>query len=139
MTLFECFQTFLLGNETLAAKVPGGFKPVYVPQNPAGFPLVVVRSISGTPEPPTHDGGASSISDVRLEVTIWGKDFKTQEQISLMIAALFRPLNGYLGGPGNGRFATSRVFGPRTVQDELTRNVGVQIDIMGKLDWSTLA
>jgi hypothetical protein len=137
MTLFEGIQAFITNDSTLAAKLPGGVCPHIIPQGATTFPLLVVRIISGVPEPPTHDEGASTWSTTRIEFTVWGGAFLADEQASILLAALFRPFNGYLGGGTNVRWSTNRVQGPRSCQDPTTRLVGVQIDIIGMTDADT--
>src|SRR5216684_1282249 len=138
MTLFESLKLFVLANGPLAAKLPGGVFPQYIPQNPV-LPLLVIRLISGTSAPATHDNGASQWSSSRIEFTIYGADFKTQEQAIMLLDSLFSPFHGYLGGSTNGYFSTTRIYGPRSIQDPSTRLVGIQIDIIGMLKRDTLS
>ena len=144
MTFFECLVAFISTNSPLAAKLTGGLHPQIVPQNPILVngviaPLLVMRLISGSSEHPTHDGGASPWSMVRIELTVYGADFKTQEQAALMLDSMFSSFNGYLGGGSSGRFSTGDIHGPRSIQDPSTRLVGIQLDILGMLNRSTLS
>ncbi len=138
MTLFESLKLFVLANGPLAAKLPGGVFPQYIPQSPV-LPLLVIRLISGTSEAQTHDNGASPWSRVRVECTIYGADFKSQEQAIMLLDGLFSPFQGYLGGSTNGFFSTNRIDGPRSIQDPSTRLVGIQLDIIGMLKRDTLS
>jgi hypothetical protein len=138
MTLFECMTVFVSTNTGLLAKLPGGFHPGYIPENKP-FPLMVMRYVSGASQPPTHDGGASPWSRVRLEFTIWGKDYKTAEQCAFMLSSMFESFNGNLGGGANGRFGVQAIQGPRDVWDETRRMPGMQIDIIGLLNGGTLS
>jgi len=138
VTLLECLQTFLMGDATLAAKLPGGLRPQIIPQG-SNFPMATVKMISASGEQGTHDGGASPWVRMRLELTVWGTDFKTQEQTLLYMLGKFEPFNGYLGGSTNGRFAVTGLNGPRSIQDEATKLVGVQLDVLGMLNRSTLS
>jgi hypothetical protein len=140
MTLFECLRTYILASSPLAAKVPGGFFPGILPQNRTVLPLCVVRTVSGTSQPSTQDGGASPWSATRIEFTFWGTDYKTLEQAYILARRLFSPSSGvYLGGSTNGLYCPSEIMGPRDVYDAETKLIGIQLDVIGLLNGDTLS
>lgn len=140
MTLFECLTTFISNVPGLAAKLPGGISPHIIPEGSTVFPLLVMREISGVCEPPTHDGGASPLSRVRLEFTAWGGSYKLDEQVILALLVALRPFNGYLGGDSaSGKFCVVGTAGPRSTQDPTTKLVGIQVDVIGFLNLATLS
>lgn len=138
MTIFEGLQAFLSANATLAAKLTGGIVPQVLPQS-GTFPVLVVKVVSGASEKGTHDSGMSDWSAVRFEFTIWGGDFLTQEQSSILVLNMFKRFRGYLGGGSNVLFSAETYRGPRSLQDPTTRLVGVQLDILGMLNTATLS
>lgn len=138
MTLLECLTTFINADSVLATNITGGISPQILPESPM-LPQMVFKVVSSAPERATHDGGASPWSRVRIEMTVWGKDFLVQEKAALRLGVIFRPFNGYLGGGSNGQFTVTSVTFPRTLQDPLTRLVGVQVDILGMLNAATLS
>jgi hypothetical protein len=139
MTLFECLHKYVYeGDTTLASSVPGGMKPRLLPQTNVTQTTLVVRQVSGIIEKPTHDG-PSKWSAVRIEFTVWGTSDKTNEQVSLYVMNKIVGFTGYLGGSTNGKFSALYCYGPRSVTDEASRLPGIQFDIAGFLDRSTLS
>lgn len=139
MTLFECIYAFLSADATLAAKLPGGVVPAYIPQD-GTFPLCVVRYYGSVSQRPTHDNGPSPWSLFRLEFTFWGGDFATMEQCAARVDTLFSVPNALaLGSSGRGIFCPQQTNGPRTVREPERRIDGVQIDVLGLLNSDTIA
>lgn len=138
MTLFEGLFSFITASTPINSALLGGIRPVYVPQK-SPIPMLVIKFISGSPEPPTHDTGASSWTRMRIELTVWGDNIKINERIVSKIHDLFSPFNGYLGGSTNVYFCVTSIAGPRTVTSDADRLIGVQIDILGMLNRATLS
>lgn len=141
MTLLECLYKYLITEDsTLAAKLPGGLKPRLITQSSSAFQnMATVRMISGAGERPTHDGGASPWCKARIEITVWGANDKTNEQTALYIMDKMLDFDGYIGGGTDGRFASWEIQGPRHITDEQSHLGGVQIDLIGMLNRSTLS
>lgn len=140
MTLLECLYKYLITEDsTLAAKLPGGLKPrLIVQQNVAFQPTATIRMVSGAGERPTHDGGASPWCRARIEITVWGQVDKTSEQTAYYIMNKMLDFDGFLGGGSDGRFCCYEIQGPRHITDEQSRLGGVQLDVIGFLNRSTL-
>lgn len=142
MTLLESLQLFLDAyfvskGSNLAAKLPGGLVPQIIPQNPQ-LPMCVVKVISGVSLSATHEGGISNWSAVRIEFNVYGNDYPTQEKLANSIQDAFTLCRGALAVGGVAFYANS-CFGPRTLEDPVTRLVGVQVDILGLLDRATIS
>lgn len=139
MTLFECLKSFLSGNQSLAAKVVGGFYPGFLPQSPT-LPVATMRYISGASEPPTHDSGVSPWSMMRVEITFWGPDYKTLEQCASIASGMFTSSSPItMGSNGAGVFCPRQIQGPRDVRDQETRLTGIQVDVIGLFNGVTVS
>lgn len=141
MTFFESFYQYVnadAGFTALVTKVV----PNRLPQVTAAQPLpdvcMTVKLVTGASEPPTMQG-ASAWHTKRVQVTVWSKSFKSSEKAIAYTRTLFQSFNGYLGGTPNVRMSVNRFAGPRSVYDDATRMDGVQLDIIGLVDESTIS
>lgn len=142
MTFFEAFRAMVVADGPLNGAInllsPQNF-PQATPANPLPATVCVVRLISGASQKGTLDGGASSWHLVRIEVTVYSSLIKTAESTIMKFRTKMGNFNGYLDGAAAGRFAIREFAGPRSIQDQQSRLPGIQLDILGLLDYSTLS
>lgn len=135
MTITEAIRGYILGDATLAAKVP----EVYPGPPPEDVSLVghaIVRIVSN---PSFGDlDGASELSNMRIEVSFFCQLNGDAERSANRFRSLIATFHGTMGTLGV-KLSVFQTMGPRTIHDQKTGYYGFQVDVLATVDQSTIS